>query len=196
MLDHGSVGVAAIEAAALLAPRLMTHAAIGCGNLVVSRLYERHVNALHLLCGFGTRAQQATARLAAPAVEPWFGVWNSESADGFRQPLGMHASASYCVDFGGITVRAAALSRQAGDYTRKHAFSAGADPYAAVQLGGAEGIHDETRRLLRDVDAATTRTSAFARVRWASPYRTRYWRHLGHVCWPAICLRTSCGAVE
>ena len=183
---------------------------IGRGNLVVGRLYEGHVNALQLVCAYGTVAQQASAARAARAGQ-WFGVWNSEGADGvtmtsgsdtqhghwrlhgsklyasgaghvarpvltaqrapgqwqlvmletanaalqidrsFWQPLGMRASASYRVGFSGVTVPCAALLGEPGDYYREPAFSAGAVRFAAVQLGGAEAIHDETRRFLREL---------------------------------------------
>jgi alkylation response protein AidB-like acyl-CoA dehydrogenase len=67
----------------------------------------------------------------------------------FWQPLGMRASASYRVGFQGVVVPAAALLGGPGAYYAEPAFSAGAVRFAAVQLGGAEAMHDETRRFLR-----------------------------------------------
>ena len=43
------------------------------------------------------------------------------------------------------------LLGQPGDYYRQPAFSGGAIRFAAVQLGGAEAVFDETRRFLRDL---------------------------------------------
>ena len=69
----------------------------------------------------------------------------------FWQPLGMRASASFQVRFDGLAVAAAALVGGAGDYYRDPGFSAGSVRFAAVQLGGAEAVLDETRRFLRSV---------------------------------------------
>ncbi|TYZ10137.1 acyl-CoA dehydrogenase [Hymenobacter lutimineralis] len=69
----------------------------------------------------------------------------------FWQPLGMRASASFRADFTGLTVTSAQLLGQPGDYYRQPWFSGGAIRFAAVQLGGAEAVLDETRRFLRQL---------------------------------------------
>ncbi|MBO3271377.1 acyl-CoA dehydrogenase family protein [Hymenobacter defluvii] len=67
----------------------------------------------------------------------------------FWQPLGMRASASFRVDFTGLEVGAEDLLGQPGDYYRQPWFSGGAIRFAAVQLGGAEAVFDETRHFLQ-----------------------------------------------
>ena len=67
----------------------------------------------------------------------------------FWQPLGMRASASFRADFDGIAVGADDLLGAPGAYYGQPAFSGGAIRFAAVQLGGAEAVFDETRRFLR-----------------------------------------------
>ena len=54
---------------------------IGRGSLPVGRVYEGHVNALHLISLYGTAEQQArfAADVCAGRV---FAVWNTEAADG------------------------------------------------------------------------------------------------------------------
>lgn len=69
----------------------------------------------------------------------------------FWRPLGMRASASYEVRFDALPVRPEALLGTRNDYYREPAFSAGAVRFAAVQLGGAEAVLDETRRFLRSI---------------------------------------------
>jgi alkylation response protein AidB-like acyl-CoA dehydrogenase len=67
----------------------------------------------------------------------------------FWKPLGMRATASFRVDFTGAEVGPADLLGLPGDYYQQPAFSGGAIRFAAVQLGGAEAVFDETRRFLR-----------------------------------------------
>ncbi len=67
----------------------------------------------------------------------------------FWRPLGMRASASFRVDFTGLEIGPDDLLGEPGDYYRQPGFSGGAIRFAAVQLGGAEAIFDETRRFLR-----------------------------------------------
>jgi len=67
----------------------------------------------------------------------------------FWQPLGMRASASFRVDFTGLEVGPDDLLGQPGDYYRQPWFSGGAIRFAAVQLGGAEAVFDETRHFLQ-----------------------------------------------
>ncbi|MGI9174393.1 MAG: acyl-CoA dehydrogenase family protein [Rhodothermales bacterium] len=56
---------------------------IGRGSLPVGRVYEGHVNALHLISLYGTARQQARFADAACAGKV-FAVWNTEAADGVR----------------------------------------------------------------------------------------------------------------
>lgn len=67
----------------------------------------------------------------------------------FWKPLGMRPSASYKVDFSGISIGFGDLLGRPGDYYREPAFGAGAIRFAAVQQGGVEAVFDETRRFLR-----------------------------------------------
>ncbi|MBD2716035.1 acyl-CoA dehydrogenase [Microvirga sp. STR05] len=67
----------------------------------------------------------------------------------FWRPLGMRASASFRVDFSGLEISEADLLGQPGDYYRQPWFSGGAIRFAAVQMGGAEAVFDETRRFLQ-----------------------------------------------
>lgn len=78
------------------------------------------------------------------------------------QPMGMRASASFAVDFGGTTLNSGDLLGKAGDYYQQPAFSGGAIRFCAVQLGGAAAIGEQTRRFLRAVGRAD---DAFQRAR-------------------------------
>ena len=78
------------------------------------------------------------------------------------QPMGMRASASFAVDFGGTTLEHDDMLGAAGDYYRQPAFSGGAIRFCAVQLGGAASLVEQTRRFLRDVGRAE---DAFQRAR-------------------------------
>lgn len=68
------------------------------------------------------------------------------------QPLGMKATRSFRVDFTGVALSANDLIGKAGDYYRQPFFSGGAIRFAAVQLGAAEAILDETRLYLRELN--------------------------------------------
>jgi alkylation response protein AidB-like acyl-CoA dehydrogenase len=68
------------------------------------------------------------------------------------QPSGMRATASYKVDFSGVELPESALIGQPGDYYRQPWLTAGVVRFAAVQLGGAEAVFDETRRFLHHLD--------------------------------------------
>ena len=65
-------------------PLLDLLAQCGRGNLAVGRLYEGHVNALHLLHRFGSPSQLAAAAADVRERHLLFGVWNTEAADGVR----------------------------------------------------------------------------------------------------------------
>lgn len=70
------------------------------------------------------------------------------------QPMGMRASASFAVDFGGTKLNSDDLLGAAGAYYRQPAFSGGAIRFCAVQLGGAAALAEQTRRFLRDAGRA------------------------------------------
>ena len=65
------------------------------------------------------------------------------------RPLGMRATRSFRVDFTGVELCRENLIGAAGDYYRQPYFSGGAIRFAAVQLGGAESLFDETRKFLQ-----------------------------------------------
>ncbi|MVN76892.1 hypothetical protein GO988_11205 [Hymenobacter sp. HMF4947] len=67
----------------------------------------------------------------------------------FWRPLGMRATASFRADFTGLSVSASDLIGRPDDYYRQPWFGGGAVRFAAVQLGGAAAVLDETRRFLR-----------------------------------------------
>jgi len=67
------------------------------------------------------------------------------------QPSGMRATASYKVDFSGVELAASALIGQPDDYYRQPWLTAGVVRFAAVQLGGAEALFDETRQFLHSL---------------------------------------------
>ncbi|SHL20276.1 acyl-CoA dehydrogenase family protein [Hymenobacter psychrotolerans] len=69
----------------------------------------------------------------------------------FWRPLGMRASASFRADFSGLEIGSEDLLGQPGDYYRQPWFSGGAIRFAAVQLGGAEAVFDETRYFLQRI---------------------------------------------
>jgi alkylation response protein AidB-like acyl-CoA dehydrogenase len=70
----------------------------------------------------------------------------------FWQPLGMRASVSYKLDFTGVEIDETDLLGHPGDYFRQPYFSGGAIRFAAVQLGGAEALLNETRTLLASMN--------------------------------------------
>ncbi len=67
----------------------------------------------------------------------------------FWRPLGMRATASFRADLTGLEVGPDNLIGQPNDYYRTPWFGGGAARFAAVQLGGAAAVLDETRRFLR-----------------------------------------------
>jgi len=67
------------------------------------------------------------------------------------QPMGMKSTRSFRVDFTGVELTENDLIGAAGDYYRQPYFSGGAIRFAAVQLGAAEAIFDETRKYLREL---------------------------------------------
>lgn len=62
---------------------------------------------------------------------------------------GMRASATGAVDFSGIEVDPVEILGADGDYERQPAFSGGAWRFAAVHLGGMEGLFDLLRKHMR-----------------------------------------------
>ena len=70
----------------------------------------------------------------------------------FWQPLGMRATASFRADLTGLEIGPEDLIGAPNAYYQQPAFSGGAIRFAAVQLGGAEAVFEETRRFLRGLD--------------------------------------------
>jgi alkylation response protein AidB-like acyl-CoA dehydrogenase len=68
------------------------------------------------------------------------------------QPSGMRATASYKVDFSGVTVDERSLIGKPGDYFRQPWLTTGVIRFAAVQLGGAESLFDATRQYLQSLN--------------------------------------------
>jgi len=68
------------------------------------------------------------------------------------QPMGMKSTRSFRVDFTGVELTETDLIGAAGDYYRQPYFSGGAIRFAAVQLGAAEAVFDETRKYLRELN--------------------------------------------
>ena len=69
----------------------------------------------------------------------------------FWRPLGMRATASFRADLTGLEIGPEDLIGAPDDYYRQPAFSGGAIRFAAVQLGGAEAVFEETRAFLRSL---------------------------------------------
>ncbi|MBH8560132.1 acyl-CoA dehydrogenase family protein [Hymenobacter negativus] len=69
----------------------------------------------------------------------------------FWQPLGMRATASFRADLTGLEIGAEDLIGPPNAYYQQPAFSGGAIRFAAVQLGGAEAVCDETIAFLRSL---------------------------------------------
>ncbi|MFD1469693.1 acyl-CoA dehydrogenase family protein [Hymenobacter caeli] len=67
----------------------------------------------------------------------------------FWRPLGMRATASYRADLTGLEIGPADLLGPPNAYYRQPWFGGGASRFAAVQMGGAEAVFDETRRFLQ-----------------------------------------------
>jgi alkylation response protein AidB-like acyl-CoA dehydrogenase len=67
----------------------------------------------------------------------------------FWQPLGMRATASFRADLTGLEIGPDDLIGAPNAYYQQPTFSGGAIRFAAVQLGGAEAVFEETRNFLR-----------------------------------------------
>ncbi len=67
----------------------------------------------------------------------------------FWRPLGMRATASFRADLTGLEIGPEDLIGPPDAYYQQPAFSGGAIRFAAVQLGGAAAIFEETRAFLR-----------------------------------------------
>lgn len=69
----------------------------------------------------------------------------------FWDPLGMQASASFRVDFGGVRVTKDDFLGEVDDYHLQPHFSGGAVRFAAVQLGGARALYDQSLAMLKSM---------------------------------------------
>lgn len=67
-------------------------------------------------------------------------------------PLGMKSTRSFRVDFTGVELTQDDLIGKPNDYYKQPHFSGGAIRFAAVQLGAAEAIFDETRKYLQKLN--------------------------------------------
>lgn len=65
------------------------------------------------------------------------------------KPIGMRSSATFKIDFTGVELTRGHLLGEPGDYHRAPWFTGGAIRFAAVQLGGAQALLDETRWFLQ-----------------------------------------------
>ncbi len=72
----------------------------------------------------------------------------------FWQPIGMRASASFKLDFTGVELTDDDLLGAPDSYYKQPHFSGGAIRFAAVQLGAAEALFDETRLFLASLNRA------------------------------------------
>lgn len=66
-------------------------------------------------------------------------------------PMGMRSSRSYKMTFENLPIPTANLLGESGTYYQQPGFSGGAIRFAAVQLGAAERLLDETRKYLRSL---------------------------------------------
>ncbi len=79
--SHGGLGAGTTGLGAPLLVRLLR--AFGYASLPLGRLFEGHVNALHLISRYGTAEQTRNAAREA-AQGKVFGVWNTQGADGLQ----------------------------------------------------------------------------------------------------------------
>lgn len=66
-------------------------------------------------------------------------------------PMGMRASRSYKITFNDSQIQMKNLLGKPGNYYEQPSFSGGAVRFAAIQLGGAEMLFDETRKYLQNL---------------------------------------------
>lgn len=76
----------------------------------------------------------------------------SKSDSGWWHPMGMKASRSFKITFLQADIPKVNLIGAAGDYYRQPGFSGGAVRFAAVQLGAAENLLDETKKYLKSLN--------------------------------------------
>jgi len=99
-----------------------------------------------------------TGKLISPDKKGWqMCIIPTEKVKNIRidrsswNPLGMRSSVSYKMDFTGIELSETDLLGSPDAYYHQPHFSGGAIRFAAVQLGGAEAIMEETHRFLRGI---------------------------------------------
>ncbi len=86
----------------------------------------------------------------------------TKTDESWWQPLGMRATRSFKVDFRDVKLTSQNLIGEPGKYYRQPWFGGGAVRFAAVQLGGAESLFDETRKYLQTLKRTD---DAFQRAR-------------------------------
>jgi alkylation response protein AidB-like acyl-CoA dehydrogenase len=184
--------------------------ALGSVNLSIGRIYEGHINALHLIYGYGTNVQKEIWFNDVKNDHRLFGVWNTQFDNGieihelpngnyrlegskvfcsgahwitrplitgrlnskkkqgwqmcivpvekvspiivdssFWKPMGMKQSCSYKMDFTGIELTKQDMLGAPDDYYKEPFFNGGAVRFAAVQLGGAMAVVEETHLFLK-----------------------------------------------
>ncbi len=106
--------------------------------------------------GYVTRAL-VTGDINSDAVKGWqMCVVNTEKISESQvdtstwKPLGMQASASYTINFDNYNDTIDNLFGNTGDYLKQPYFTSGAIRFAAVQLGGAEALFNETIQYLKN----------------------------------------------
>lgn len=77
---------------------------------------------------------------------------NPEIDKSWWNPMGMKSSRSYKMTFDNAEILNQNLLGKAGNYYQQPAFSAGAIRFAAVQLGAAERLLDETKKYLKELN--------------------------------------------
>lgn len=76
---------------------------------------------------------------------------NTVSDPSWWKPSGMHATASYKVDFSDVNLGRQSIIAAPGDYNRQPWLTVGSIRFVAVQLGGAEALFDATRQYLHSL---------------------------------------------
>ena len=79
---NGGAGLGIEPGTTVYLLRLLKH--LGCGNLVVGRIYEGHFNAWQLIKEYGTPEQIERLAGKARRENHLFGVWNTEAGDGVK----------------------------------------------------------------------------------------------------------------
>jgi alkylation response protein AidB-like acyl-CoA dehydrogenase len=85
---------------------------------------------------------------------------------------GMRGSVSFKVDFSGVVLDDAWFIGNPNDYHREPWLTLGVVRFAAVQLGGAEGLVESTRSFCENWSKPRTPTKLLASDKWLWPWKT------------------------